>query len=58
MPIAPFAHELLYARIDVVRDEKGALCLMELELVEPSLFFVKCPRALVPFVRAIQRHAR
>ena len=56
--IEPFADELLYARIDVVRADDGSLCLMELELVEPSLFFVQCPRALVPFVRAIQRRAQ
>ncbi|MGH9271971.1 MAG: hypothetical protein ACRDZ2_11925 [Ilumatobacteraceae bacterium] len=28
-----------YARVDVVRDEHGALRLLELELVEPELFF-------------------
>jgi hypothetical protein len=30
--------DLLYARVDVVRDEGGQLLLMELELVEPFLF--------------------
>jgi glutathione synthase/RimK-type ligase-like ATP-grasp enzyme len=29
----------LYARVDAVRDESGELSLMELELVEPELFF-------------------
>ena len=29
----------LYARVDAVRDDSGALSLMELELVEPELFF-------------------
>ena len=29
----------LYARVDLVRDEKGKLALMELELIEPELFF-------------------
>ena len=29
----------LYARVDAVRDDAGALSLMELELVEPELFF-------------------
>ena len=28
----------LYARVDVVRDDCGQLCLMELELIEPELF--------------------
>lgn len=29
----------LYARVDMVRDATGAFCLMELEAIEPSLFF-------------------
>ncbi|MCI0573101.1 MAG: hypothetical protein L0Y66_20340, partial [Myxococcaceae bacterium] len=53
--LAPYAAELLYARVDMVRDEDGALRLMELELVEPSLFFRQCPRALDRFVGAIRR---
>lgn len=28
-----------YARVDAVRDPVGALCVMELELIEPELFF-------------------
>lgn len=47
--------DLLYGRIDMVRDEDGALCLMELELVEPSLFFLQHPPALDRFVAAIRR---
>jgi hypothetical protein len=43
---------LLYARIDLARDEHGALRLMELELIEPSLFFPQAPRALVRYVAA------
>jgi glutathione synthase/RimK-type ligase-like ATP-grasp enzyme len=35
----------LYARVDAVRDESGALSLMELELVEPVLFFRFYPPA-------------
>jgi glutathione synthase/RimK-type ligase-like ATP-grasp enzyme len=34
----PFG-ELLYARIDLIRDAQGNPCLLELELTEPSLFF-------------------
>ncbi|OJH37403.1 ATP-grasp domain-containing protein [Cystobacter ferrugineus] len=30
--------ELLYARVDMARDERGALRLMELEITEPNLF--------------------
>ena len=29
----------LYARVDLLRDDSGAPCLLELELTEPSLFF-------------------
>ena len=36
---------LLYARVDMLRDDGGALVLNELELVEPSLFFRHGPRA-------------
>jgi hypothetical protein len=35
----------LYARVDLVRDDAGQLCLMELELVEPSLGLDLAPRA-------------
>jgi len=50
--LAPVAADLLYARVDVVNDN-GTLRVMELELIEPSLFFMQCPRALEKFVDAI-----
>jgi O-ureido-D-serine cyclo-ligase len=40
MPGAP-----LYARVDLLRDDAGAPCLIELELVEPSLFLDFAPGA-------------
>lgn len=46
-------HPLLYGRIDVARDERGAPMIMELELVEPSLFLAQSPRALERFASAI-----
>jgi hypothetical protein len=46
-------HPTLYARVDVVRDEAGALCLMELELVEPSLFLQLAPEAVERLASAI-----
>lgn len=49
--------ELLYARIDLVRDERGAPRLMELELVEPSLFLEQSAVALSRFADAIARRA-
>jgi hypothetical protein len=33
------AEDALYARVDLARDDAGRPCLMELELVEPTLFF-------------------
>ena len=32
-------YELLYGRVDVVKNNKGKLAIMELELIEPELFF-------------------
>jgi glutathione synthase/RimK-type ligase-like ATP-grasp enzyme len=46
---------LLYARIDVARDAKDAPRVMELELIEPSLFFARCPAALDRLVAALRR---
>jgi len=47
--------DLLYARVDVIRDSEGKLLVSEIELVEPSLFFVQSPASLVRFVDAIGR---
>jgi glutathione synthase/RimK-type ligase-like ATP-grasp enzyme len=46
---------LLYARIDLVRDEAGRPHLMELELIEPSLFFSGIPAAAARLAAAIAR---
>jgi len=46
---------LLYARVDVAPGPDGAPVLMELELVEPSLFFPQHPPALERFVAGILR---
>jgi len=45
--------KLLYARVDVVPDRTGRLRVMELELIEPSLFFLQFPGALERFADAI-----
>ncbi len=50
--LARFASDILYARVDIVND-RGTLRVMELELIEPSLFFLQCPRALEKFVDEI-----
>lgn len=44
---------LTYARIDVMRDPEGTLCLSELELIEPSLFLKQNPEALGNLVSAV-----
>lgn len=46
-------HELLYARVDVARDEHGAPLVMELELIEPSLFLAQHPPALARLADAL-----
>lgn len=46
--------DLLYARVDVVRDEHGMPRLMELELVEPSLFMRFNDKAPELFADAIE----
>ena len=37
--------DLLYARVDYLRDDEGKLAVTELELIEPSLFFRHCPES-------------
>ncbi len=51
--VATCSHAPLYARVDAVRDDSGALSLMELELVEPELFFRFHPPAAGALAAAI-----
>jgi hypothetical protein len=44
---------LLYARVDLVRDERGHPQLMELELIEPSLFFDQQPGTADRMARSV-----
>jgi glutathione synthase/RimK-type ligase-like ATP-grasp enzyme len=46
---------LLYARVDVARNAAGQPQVMELELIEPSLFFPQSPEALEAYVAAVKR---
>ncbi len=46
---------VMYGRVDVARGPDGAPCVMELELLEPSLFFAQSPRALSAYVAAVAR---
>lgn len=45
----------LYARVDLVRDSAGKPLVLELELVEPSLFLSFHPPAAVGFADALER---
>ncbi|WAS90822.1 ATP-grasp domain-containing protein [Nannocystis punicea] len=56
--LAPLAARLLYARVDVVRDDAGAPRIMELELIEPSLYLAEHPPALARLVAAIVARTR
>lgn len=53
--IQALRRELLYCRADLVRNERGGFLLMELELIEPSLYFRTHPAAAANFVRAMER---
>jgi|GEM_PF-6638328 len=44
---------LLYSRIDMAHDDQRQLCVMEVELIEPSLFLKQSPQGLERFVNAI-----
>jgi glutathione synthase/RimK-type ligase-like ATP-grasp enzyme len=46
---------LLYARVDLIRDDAGLPLIAELELVEPSLFLLQSPAALQRLVTAVVR---
>jgi len=52
-------HETLYARVDIIRDPSGRWRVVELELIEPSLYFRVVPAAAGRFARAVDRwHGR
>lgn len=54
--IASLDEPPLYARVDLLRGEAGTPLIMELELVEPSLFLDRAPEATMRFAEAIARH--
>jgi glutathione synthase/RimK-type ligase-like ATP-grasp enzyme len=53
--LAPIADRLLYARVDLARDAAGRPMVMELELVEPSLFFARQPGSAARYVAGLRR---
>ncbi|HET9477334.1 MAG TPA: hypothetical protein VFP63_07585 [Dehalococcoidia bacterium] len=56
--LAAVNEPLLYARIDLARDSDGRPQVMELELIEPSLYLLQSPDALSRLVSAISARAR
>jgi glutathione synthase/RimK-type ligase-like ATP-grasp enzyme len=53
--VAAVDGELLYARVDMAPGTDGAPILMELELIEPSLFFPQGPTGLDRLVQSVAR---
>ena len=53
--LAGLESELLYARVDVAPGADGAPVVMELEMIEPSLFLLQSPVALARLVDAVVR---
>ncbi len=51
------AEELLYARVDLVRLDDGQPVLIELELIEPSLYFQEDPASAQLFAETLDRFA-
>jgi glutathione synthase/RimK-type ligase-like ATP-grasp enzyme len=47
----------LYARVDLIRDQQGEPVVLELELIEPSLFFPFAPGSADRFAAAVVRRS-
>jgi hypothetical protein len=45
----------LYARVDLLRDDSGACCVSEVELIEPGLYLAVHEPARTAFANAIER---
>jgi O-ureido-D-serine cyclo-ligase len=54
--LAPLADRILYGRVDLARDAAGQPMVMELELIEPSLFFARQPGSVERYVAALRRY--
>jgi glutathione synthase/RimK-type ligase-like ATP-grasp enzyme len=50
--------DLLYARVDLIADAEGSWHVLEVELTEPSLFFVPYPKGAETLAAAILRRLR
>jgi glutathione synthase/RimK-type ligase-like ATP-grasp enzyme len=56
--LAPYRDRILYGRVDLARDDRGQPRVMEVELIEPSLFFGRRPDAAARFVAGLVRKLR
>lgn len=56
--LAAVGEDLLYARVDMVRDAEGRPHIMEIELTEPYLMLSACPSAVDRLADAIVERAR
>ncbi len=56
--IAAAPHAPLYGRVDLVRDDSGQPTVMELELIEPELWFRRHPPAAAKLARALAARLR
>jgi O-ureido-D-serine cyclo-ligase len=54
--LAPVADRILYGRVDLARDASGQPMVMELELIDPSMYFRQRPEAAGRFVAALRRY--
>ncbi len=53
--LAPVMDRILYGRVDLARDDRGQPMVMELELVEPSLFFARQPGSADRYAAGLRR---
>lgn len=51
--VAACSPQPIYARADLIRDNNGQLALMELELIEPEMWFRLCPSAAERLAEAV-----
>ncbi len=54
--LAPIVDRILYGRVDLARDDAGRPMVMELELIEPSLYLAHQPSALERLVAGLRRY--
>ena len=56
--LGPWKSSILYGRVDLARDEHGQPRVMELEMIEPSLFFARHAPAVDRFVDGVRRRIK